>query len=106
MVLAVFVSPGGFRWTVECCRKKCAWHTRRSAKKTKRQSVRTFFLNDSDSVASTLFPDAPEIVASLVSPTGKHLAVLRETTDSASKKRFGEVRYGLTDQRDTNQEEQ
>lgn len=45
-------------------------------------------------MSSALSPDAPEIVASLLSPTGAHLAVLREAVDPASpggKKRFVEI---------------
>lgn len=38
-------------------------------------------------------PDGSEVVASMVSPSGKHLAVLRETAEAATpdKKRYVEV---------------
>ena len=67
-------------------------------KKTKHQYVRTFFIrDDTAAVDSVLAPDASEIVASQISPTGKLLAVLREIADSSSpgqKKRLVEVWSG------------
>lgn len=65
-------------------------------KKTNHRYVRTFFINE-DAVDSTVAPDASEIVASQLSPTGKLLAVLRESADTTSpgqKKRFVEVWSG------------
>ena len=38
--------------------------------------------------------DSPDVVASLVSPSGKYLAVLRETTETSGKKRYVEIWAG------------
>lgn len=53
----------------------------------------TFVVNE-DSVSKALSPDASEIVASQLSPSGRYLAVLREVIDASSatgKKRYVEV---------------
>ncbi|GJE89048.1 hypothetical protein PsYK624_051380 [Phanerochaete sordida] len=62
-------------------------------RKTNRKTAKTFVLSG-DAVNVTGSPDESEVVASLVSPTGKHLAILRETGGSSDKKRFVEVWAG------------
>lgn len=55
--------------------------------------MKTFVLAGGATYTS-IVPDAPEIAASALSPSGKYLVVLRETSDSAApdgKKRFVEV---------------
>ncbi|EKM52425.1 uncharacterized protein PHACADRAFT_211679 [Phanerochaete carnosa HHB-10118-sp] len=64
--------------------------TQDHALKTNRKTVKTFVLS-TDTVLVSGSPDGSEVVASLVSPSGKYLAVLRETNDSADKKRYVEV---------------
>lgn len=56
-------------------------------RKLARRNVETFVITD-DSVSVVTSPDGSEIVASITSPSGKYLAVLRETE---GKKRFVEV---------------
>ncbi|KAJ3537442.1 hypothetical protein NM688_g6689 [Phlebia brevispora] len=61
--------------------------------KVKRQNYKTFFVTP-ESVSSTISQDSPDVVASLVSPSGKYLAVLRESNDAAAsggKKRTVEI---------------
>ena len=53
-----------------------------------RPTTKTFFVNK-DSVSVSTSTDDTEVVASLVSPSGKHLAILREI--SSDKKRYVEV---------------
>lgn len=56
-------------------------------RKLARRNTKTFVITD-DSVSVVTSPDGSEIVASVTSPSGKYLAVLRETE---GKKRFVEV---------------
>lgn len=56
-------------------------------RKLARRNVKTFVITD-DAVSVVISPDGSEIVASITSPSGKYLAVLRETE---GKKRFVEV---------------
>lgn len=59
----------------------------------KRKVVRTLTVNGS-TVVSSLATDAPEIVAFVVSPSGKRVVVFREANDSSApegKKRFVEI---------------
>ena len=60
-----------------------------------RQVAKTFTING-DSVSVSASPDGSEVVASLVSPSGKYLAVLREATEpgSSDKRRYAEVWTG------------
>lgn len=64
-------------------------HTR----KINRKTTKTFTLSG-DAVFVSGSPDESEVVASLVSPSGKHLAVLRETNEAPAKKRYVEVWTG------------
>ncbi|KAI0682049.1 Alpha/Beta hydrolase protein [Cytidiella melzeri] len=60
----------------------------------KRTSLKSYVLTGETTVAS-ISPDNPEIVASVLSPSGKYVALLRESSDSTSapdsKKRFVEI---------------
>lgn len=56
-------------------------------RKLARRNVKTFVITD-DAVSVVTSPNGSEIVTSITSPSGKYLAVLRETE---GKKRFVEV---------------
>lgn len=60
-----------------------------------RPITKTFFVNE-DSVNVAVSGESSEVVASMVSPSGQHLAILREISESASpdKKRYVEVWTG------------
>ena len=63
------------------------------SRKINRKTTKTFSLSG-DAVFVSGSPDESEVVASLVSPSGKHLAVLRETNEAPDKKRYVEVWAG------------
>lgn len=61
---------------------------------TRRTNIKTVVVASDNAIHTLITPDIPQIVASVLSPSGKYLAVLREATEdrtSHEKRRYVEI---------------